>query len=135
MQVIVADDSAIMRKIVGNMLATVGCSDVLFADGGDIVMELLRDNKDIGLILMDWNMPCMNGVDCLRSIRSNPETAELPVVMVTSEVEKSRILEAIQAGATNYLIKPFDEARFAEVVGKIVNSTNPKHSDTVRLQK
>lgn len=120
MRVLVADDSITMRRILTHMLSEMGITDVLTADGGDVVMELLGQHDDVDLVLMDWNMPCINGIDCLRQIRANPPTANLSVVMVSSEALRERIVEAIQAGATGYLIKPFEQERFAEVVGKII---------------
>lgn len=123
MRVLVADDSITMRRILTHMLSEMSVTDVLTADGGDVVMELLGQHNDIDLVLMDWNMPCINGIDCLRQIRANPVTANLAVVMVSSEALKERIVEAIQAGATGYLIKPFEQERFAEVVGKILDGS------------
>lgn len=124
MQVIIADDSITMRRILQNMLTEMGVTDnVLTADGGDVVMELVGRHPDVGLILMDWNMPCINGIDCLRRIRANPATAHIAVVMVSSEALRERIVEAIQAGATGYLIKPFEQERFQEVVGKVLSGT------------
>ena len=122
MKVIIADDSSTIRRIVQNMLADIGCTDVLFADGGDVVMEHLKEHDDVGLVLMDWNMPVMNGLDCLKAIRANPATSGLPVVMVTSEAVKEKIISAIQSGATSYLMKPFDAERLKAVVGGILNA-------------
>ncbi len=122
MKVIIADDSATMRRIQENMLASLGHTDVLPADGGDIVMELLSQHQDVGLVLMDWNMPVMNGLECLKAIRANPATKAIPVVMVTSEALKEKIILAIQAGANGYLMKPFEAEKFESVIGGLVNS-------------
>lgn len=115
-KVIIADDSQIMRRMIANMLSDVGEFTILTADGGDVVMELVAQHPDVALILLDWNMPVMNGLDCLKAIRSNPNTANVAVVMVTSEALKERIMEAIQCGATNYLMKPFEQEKFRSVV-------------------
>lgn len=122
MKIIIADDSQTIRRIVQNMLADMNHTDVLIADGGDVVMELLTKHDDVGLILMDWNMPVMNGLDCLKAIRANPATKDIAVVMVTSEVLKSRIVEAIQCGASRYLVKPFDAEKLRSVVDGIVKA-------------
>ncbi len=121
MKVIIADDSATMRRIVTNMLSSLNVPDleVLEADGGDVVMDLLAAHDNVNLILLDWNMPVMNGIDCLKAIRNKDKTKAIPVVMVTTEVMRERIVEALQCGATNYLRKPFDKDKFAEVVGGI----------------
>lgn len=115
-KIIIADDSLTMRRVLQNMIAEVGKFEVLTADGGDVVMELLGEHPDVKLILMDWNMPVMNGLECLKTIRATPAMKDIAVVMVTSEAVKQRILEAIQSGATNYLMKPFDADKLREVV-------------------
>lgn len=120
MKIIVADDSSTIRRIMQNMLAELNQTDLLMADGGDVVMKLLEEHGDVKMILMDWNMPVMNGIDCLKAIRANPATKDIAVVMVTSESLKTRVVEAIQCGATRYLIKPFDKDKFREVVGDIL---------------
>ncbi|MCD8350408.1 MAG: response regulator [Planctomycetaceae bacterium] len=130
MRTIIADDSNTMRRILQNMLEEVGGPEALTADGGDVVLELLKQHPDVGLILMDWNMPCIDGLQCLRHIRSNPATEDIAVVMVSSEALRERILEAIQAGATNYLMKPFEIERFRAVIGPILQ--NPGHRANTR---
>ncbi len=130
MQTIIADDSITMRRILQNMLEEVGGPEALTADGGDVVLELLNQHQDVGLILMDWNMPCIDGLQCLRHIRSNPKTEDIAVVMVSSEALRERIIEAIQAGATNYLMKPFEIDRFRTVIEPILQ--NPSHRANTR---
>jgi len=104
MKALVVDDSAVMRKVVMGALAHVGIQDVdQAADGVEAVKAV--ESNDYDIILVDWNMPNMLGIDALRAIRAAGKKA--PVVMVTTEAEKSRVLEAIKAGATNYIIKPF----------------------------
>lgn len=120
-KVIIADDSLTMRRMVENMLSELGEFEILLADGGDIVMELLGQHPDVQLILMDWNMPVMNGLDCLKAIRANPATSKLAVIMVTSEALRERIMEALQCGATNYLMKPFEKEKFRAVVENALN--------------
>ena len=120
MKVIIADDSQTMQIILRNMLTSIGPCDCLTADGGDVVMELLEVHSDVGLVLLDWNMPVMNGLECLRAIRAREATARLPVVMVSSEVMRDRVVEALHAGASNYLIKPFDAEKFKTVVSAVL---------------
>ena len=106
MRVLVVDDFSTMRRIVKNILRQLGFNNVVEADDGTTAWEVL--NKDnINFIVSDWNMPNMTGIEALKAIRANPKTAAVPVIMVTSESEKSRILEAVQAGASNYIVKPF----------------------------
>ncbi len=121
MKVIIADDSLTIRRVLQNMLQSMGSEfDFLTADGGDVVMELLEQHDDIRLILLDWNMPVMNGLDCLRAIRAREGTKNTPVVMITSEMMADRVLAARAAGATNYLVKPFDEAKFHATIAPLL---------------
>jgi two-component system chemotaxis response regulator CheY len=104
MKALVVDDSGVMRKILIDVLGKAGITDVAqAADGAEAVKAATAE--DFGLILMDWNMPNMLGIDALKAIRATGKST--PVIMVTTEAEKSRVLEAIKAGANNYIIKPF----------------------------
>ncbi|NUQ00315.1 MAG: response regulator [Armatimonadetes bacterium] len=105
MRVLVVDDSTVMRRIVINALATGGITEVSqAADGEEALLRAVAEEPD--LILMDWNMPIMRGIDAVRAIRDHGLTT--PIIMVTTESEKSRVLEALKAGANNYVVKPFD---------------------------
>ena len=107
MKVLLTDDSSTMRKIQKRVLTGMGITDILEAGNGKEALELIAQNKDIDFVLMDINMPEMSGMEALKAIRANPETAKLPVIMCTSVAEKGQVMEAIKAGATNYLVKPF----------------------------
>jgi len=104
MKILVVDDSAVMRKVLIGALSKVGVEDVSQAsDGREAVAAVEKETYD--LVLMDWNMPNMSGIDALREIRASGN--KTPVIMVTTEAEKSRVVEALKAGANNYVIKPF----------------------------
>lgn len=107
MRALVVDDSAVMRKVLMGALGRMDIGDVDQAcDGQEAVSMVEKSSYD--LVLMDWNMPNMLGIDALKKIRENGHT--MPVIMVTTEAEKSRVVEAIKAGASNYIIKPFEPA-------------------------
>lgn len=104
MKILIVDDSKTMRSIVKNCLATLGYSDVEEAcDGRDALSKATACSP--GLILLDWNMPNMNGLEFLKAFRG--QGAKTPVIMVTTEAEKPRVIEAIKAGASDYVVKPF----------------------------
>ncbi len=104
MKVLVVDDSAVMRKVIIGALGQAGIRDVAqAADGVEAVAAVGKDTFD--MVLMDWNMPNMLGIDALKEIRGGGN--KTPVIMVTTEAEKSRVIEALKAGANNYIIKPF----------------------------
>ncbi|MEP0828345.1 MAG: response regulator [bacterium] len=106
MQVLVVDDSQIMRKIIMGALKKLGVNDIVEASNGQEAVEMLVKPSDIGLVLMDWNMPTMTGIEAVKKLRSDKVT--VPVVMVTTEAEKEKVMEAIKSGANDYLIKPFN---------------------------
>jgi two-component system chemotaxis response regulator CheY len=111
MKILLIDDSATMRNILKNLLtAALGGSagaDVTFEEAGDGVEGLssLSVGGRFDLIMVDWNMPCMDGLTFVRKVRAIDKTT--PVIMVTTEVERHRVVDAIQAGVNNYVIKPF----------------------------
>lgn len=118
MKALVVDDSAVMRKVLIGALSRANINEVDQAADGVEAVQAVQQN-DYGIILMDWNMPNMLGIDALKAIREMGKT--VPVIMVTTEAEKSRVLEALKAGATNYIIKPFEPNT---IVGKIQEVLN-----------
>lgn len=119
MKLLIADDSLVMRRITENRLKSIGYDKVLHADSGLTVLSTLIANPGIDVVLLDWNMPAMNGIDCLRAIKRHESLRDVHVVMVTSENVKTKIVEAVQSGACNYLIKPFEPEKLLEVLTNI----------------
>jgi two-component system chemotaxis response regulator CheY len=121
MKTLVVDDSTTMRKILINILATAGITDVQQASDGQQAVEAVGA-EEYNLILMDWNMPNMLGIDALKAIRAAGK--QVPIIMVTTEAEKSRVLEALRAGANNYIIKPFKpEAIISKIQETLARTT------------
>lgn len=117
MNALVVDDSAVMRKVLIGALGRAGISDVdQAADGQEAVAA--TSSKDYSLVLMDWNMPNMLGIDAVRNIRANGKT--MPIIMVTTEAEKSRVIDALKAGAQNYVIKPFEPATIVNKIQEVL---------------
>ncbi len=104
MNVLVADDSGTMRKIIIRSLNAAGISSVTEAADGTQAVSLFKPGA-FGLVLTDWNMPGKTGLDVIKEIRA--QDAKVPIIMITTEAEKSRVVQAIQAGVTDYLVKPF----------------------------
>lgn len=117
MKALVVDDSNTMRRILSNILKDVGFEDVQEANDGKEAVAKVGE-ADYNLVLMDWNMPVMSGIEALTEIRSQGHT--VPIVMVTTEAEKSRVMEALKAGANNYIIKPFSSDKVAEKIATLV---------------
>jgi two-component system chemotaxis response regulator CheY len=116
---LVVDDFATMRRIVRGLLKDMGCSHVEEAEDGAAALHMLR-TRPFDFVVSDVNMPNMNGFDLLKSIRSDPALAHLPVLMVTAEARKEDILLAAQSGASSYIVKPFTKATLEDKVLKIV---------------
>lgn len=107
MKIMTVDDSAIVRKIIQSAVGILDY-DVLEAVDGEEALAILEDEyEDIALILLDWNMPGMDGFEMLNVIKRDSRFKSIPVMMVTSETGSDNIIKAIQAGAAHYLIKPF----------------------------
>jgi two-component system chemotaxis response regulator CheY len=104
MKALVVDDSAVMRKILIGALKQAGITEVGEAADGQLAVAAAGAG-DYGLILMDWNMPNMLGIDAVKAIRAAGQ--KMPIIMVTTEAEKLRVIEALRAGANNYIVKPF----------------------------
>ncbi len=112
MKVLVVDDSAIMRKVIEQILEMLGHEAVPAANGVE-AFDRLKENDDVKLILLDWNMPEMNGIEFLRAIKDKPGLDKIPVIMLTTESERRKMIEAIEAGAKHYLTKPFQPETLA----------------------
>ena len=121
-KVLVVDDILSMRHIVRRALLEIGFTDIHDAQNGEDGLEKLRAGG-FGLLLLDWNMPVMSGIDMLRAIRSDPTLRALPVVMITAEAHTEQIMEAVKAGVSGYLVKPFSTQTLQEKLEKIFQKT------------
>jgi two-component system chemotaxis response regulator CheY len=118
MSVLIVDDATTMRRIVRSLLRELGIKNVREAeDGMQALEDLARVKAD--LVVSDWSMPNMTGIDLLRAIRANEMLKEIPVLMVTAESKKENIMEAVQAGVNNYIVKPFNSKTLEEKLNKI----------------
>ena len=106
---LVVDDSRSMRMILSRIMASIG-AEVSEAGDGRQALELLRGGLRADVILVDWNMPEMDGLTFLRHLRADDALSGIPAMMVTTETESHQIEAALQAGANEYVVKPFDEA-------------------------
>lgn len=118
MEVLVVDDAATMRRIVKGLLRELGFHKVREAENGSLALEELK-RKKADLVVSDWNMPVMMGIDLLRAIRADAELKATPVLMVTAEAKKENLMEALQAGVSNYIVKPFTAKTLEEKLNKI----------------
>lgn len=119
MRVLVTDDSGTMRRIIITQIKSMGISDIIEASNGEEALSLLEANMPVNLLVLDINMPVLDGMAVLRKIRSDSRFNDMRIVMVTSESEKTKVIEAIGAGANDYLVKPFTPENFNKKMGFI----------------
>ncbi|MBC8550887.1 MAG: chemotaxis response regulator CheY [Nitrospira sp.] len=117
-KILVVDDFSTMRRIVKNLLKQLGYESIDEAEDGEQAYIKLQ-NGNYGFVISDWNMPNLDGLSLLKKIRSDPAMKDLPVLMVTAEAEKDKVITAIQAGVNNYVVKPFTGEVLKEKIDKI----------------
>jgi two-component system chemotaxis response regulator CheY len=115
---LVVDDFSTMRRIIRNLLKELGFTNVQEAEDGVEALGKLRTGG-FEFVVSDWNMPNMTGIELLRAIRADAALKHLPVLMVTAEAKRENIIEAAQAGASGYIVKPFTAATLDEKLKKI----------------
>jgi len=118
MKIMVVDDMSTMRRIVKNILKQLGFSNVEEAENGQEALTKLKAER-YGFVVSDWNMPVMTGIDMLRAIRADEQLKAIPVLMVTAEAQQKNLVEAVQAGVSNYIVKPFTAETMQEKLAKI----------------
>lgn len=118
MQILIVDDFSTMRRIIKNLLRDLGFSNIQEADDGVTALPILREG-DFDLLVTDWNMPDMSGIDLVQEIRKDARLASLPVLMVTAEAKRDQIVEAAHAGINGYVVKPFTAETLKEKIEKI----------------
>jgi two-component system chemotaxis response regulator CheY len=117
MKVLVVDDFATMRKIIKNVLKQIDIETVTEAENGKQALEILKNEK-VDLIISDWIMPEMTGIEFLKACKEDENIRKIPFIMVTAEAQKSSVIEAIKSGADNYIVKPFTPEKLREAIEK-----------------
>ena len=118
MKILVVDDFSTMRRILKNILRQLGFENIIEADDGDTAQRKMETER-IDLIISDWNMPRMNGLDFLKWVRAHDEFKDIPFLMVTAEAQKENVLEAVKAKVSNYIVKPFNAETLSEKLEKV----------------
>jgi two-component system chemotaxis response regulator CheY len=118
LRILVVDDFSTMRRIVRNLLKDLGFTNVDEAEDGAVALQKLNGGG-FEFVVTDWNMPNMDGLTLLQTIRSTPTLQHLPVMMITAEAKKENIIAAAQAGASGYIVKPFTSSTLSEKLNKI----------------
>lgn len=120
LRILVVDDSLTMRRILVNTVIKAGFSEVKEAeDGKDALAKLMADEYD--LLMTDWNMPNMNGIELVQAVRSDEKLKKIPILMVTTRNMKEDIVNAIKSGVNGYIVKPFDAKTLNAKIAEIIN--------------
>lgn len=119
MRILVVDDFQTMRRIIINLLKQLGFNNTSEADDGTTGWDKVTQEK-FDLIISDWNMPKMTGIDFLKKVRSSDQFKTIPFIMVTAEGKRENVIAAVQAGVSNYIVKPFNAATLKEKMVKVI---------------
>ena len=119
MKILVVDDYATMRRIVRNLLTQIGFSDIEEAGDGVTALAKLRESK-FGLVISDWNMEPMTGIQLLREVRADSKLKALPFIMITAESKTENVVAAKAAGVSNYIVKPFNAETLRGKIEKVL---------------
>lgn len=118
-RILVVDDFGTMRRIMKNILRQLGYTNIAEADDGTTALEVLQEGN-FDLIISDWNMPKMSGLELLKTVRRDPVYGEIPFLMVTAEAQKQNVMDAVRAGVSSYVVKPFTAEAIADKLDKIL---------------
>ncbi len=124
-KVLVVDDMATMRRIIKSLLDQLGFKNIDEAEDGAVALQKLKSGS-YDLVITDWNMPNMTGLELVQEIRKDPQLKDIPVLMVTAEAKKENVIAAIKAGVNNYIVKPFTAETLKEKLEKIYAALQKK---------
>lgn len=124
MKIMIADDSRVMRNIIEKVIKAMGYETVHAGNGQEALDLLEKNGKEIGLILLDWNMPVLDGLEVLKSMREQGTYRDIPVLMVSTESEDEKASQAVDAGARGYLSKPFTPEALSAIIQKTLGKSS-----------
>ena len=118
MKILVVDDFSTMRRIVKNILRQLNFVNIIESDDGSTALEVLQREK-IDLVISDWNMPKMTGLELLKALKADDALKHIPFLMVTAEAQQENIIEAVKSGVSNYIVKPFTAETLSQKINQI----------------
>ena len=121
MNILIVDDYKTMLRIIRNLLKQLGFNNVDEATDGSMALQKLRD-KDYGLVISDWNMEPMTGIQLLREVRADSKLKDLPFIMITAESKTENVVAAKEAGVNNYIVKPFNAATLKTKLSSVLGN-------------
>jgi two-component system, chemotaxis family, chemotaxis protein CheY len=121
MSILIVDDYKTMLRIIRNLLKQLGFNNVDEATDGSMALQKLRD-KDYGLVISDWNMEPMTGIQLLREVRADSKLKNMPFIMITAESKTENVVAAKEAGVNNYIVKPFNAATLKTKLSSVLGN-------------
>ena len=121
MNILIVDDYKTMLRIIRNLLKQLGFNNVDEATDGSMALQKLRD-KDYGLVISDWNMEPMTGIQLLREVRADAKLKALPFIMITAESKTENVIAAKEAGVNNYIVKPFNADTLKQKITSVIGA-------------
>ena len=118
MKILVVDDFSTMRRIVKNILRQLNFVNIIESDDGSTALEVLQREK-IDLVISDWNMPKMTGLELLKVLKADDALKHIPFLLVTAEAQQENIIEAVKSGVSNYIVKPFTAETLSQKINQI----------------
>ena len=118
MKILVVDDFSTMRRIVKNILRQLNFVNIIESDDGSTALDVLQREK-IDLVISDWNMPKMTGLELLKVLKADDALKHIPFLMVTAEAQQENIIEAVKSGVSNYIVKPFTAETLSQKINQI----------------
>ena len=122
MKILIVDDMASMRRIVADALFQIGFRNLIEANHGEGALKILKSDS-IHLVLCDWNMPKMSGIELLKKVRNDEKLKHIPFIMITAEGKKENVLEAVKEGVNNYIVKPFNTQSLKEKIERTLEGS------------
>lgn len=123
-KILVCDDMVMIRSVVRKALAEVGYKNIVEAADGKEAMELItenqKNNSQFDIVFMDWNMPNMNGIEVVQTCKQNPHLAQIPFIMISAERDHKNIVQALNSGVEDYIMKPFSPAILSRKITKVI---------------
>ncbi|MEZ5357976.1 MAG: response regulator [Candidatus Zixiibacteriota bacterium] len=125
MKVIIVDDSQTVCQALSKIVTQLGYEPIEAANGAEALAKLRTHYRQVGLIILDWNMPVMDGFTALGKIKASDQFKHIPVLMATSDGVKEDVIKALKAGAASYLVKPFDKKKLADTIHELLSTGTP----------
>lgn len=126
MKILIVDDSPTMRRILANCVRELGDVEVIQAGDGQEALERLYEAGGVDLLLTDWRMPRMNGLELIRQVARSEAHRDTPIIVVTVEAEKQKVVQAFRAGARAYVVKPFEPEVLLEKIDQVFRGPRPQ---------